>query len=79
MREVTTEDIMNYLDGKASDAEKSELEAHLAVCAECSRSKEQIQALERRLRKEPRFGFVSVLILIGSSFRENAAPKNNCF
>ena len=55
MRKVTTENIMTYLDGKASDAEKSELEAHLVVCAECSRSKDQIQALESRLRQEPRF------------------------
>jgi anti-sigma factor RsiW len=55
MRHVSTESILTYLDGKATDAEKSELEAHLAVCAECSESKKQIQALELRLRQEPGF------------------------
>src|ERR1700674_1674698 len=55
MRHVSTETILTYLDGKATDAEKSELETHLAVCAECSESKKQIQALELRLRQEPGF------------------------
>ena len=55
MRHVSTENILAYLDGKATEAGKSELEAHLAVCAECSESKKQIQALELRLRMEPRF------------------------
>ena len=55
MQHVSTENILTYLDGKAKDAEKSELGGHLAVCPECSESKTQIQALELRLSEEPRF------------------------
>ena len=55
MRHVNTENILNYLDGKVTDAEKSELEAHWAVCAECSESKKQIQALVLWLHMEARF------------------------
>ena len=55
MWHVSTESILIYLDDKATEAEKSELEGHLAVCAECSESKKQIQALELRLHQEPGF------------------------
>src|SRR5690242_9151119 len=55
MEHVSTEEILTYLDGQATDAEKSAFEAHWAVCAECSESKNQIQALEVRLRLEPTF------------------------
>ena len=55
MRHVNTENILNYLDGNATAAEKSKLETHLAVCAECLESKTQIQALVHRLRMEPRY------------------------
>jgi hypothetical protein len=46
---------MTYLDGKATDAEKSKTEAHLAVCAACSESKSQTEALERLLHEEADF------------------------
>ena len=55
MTHLSTEHILNYLNGKAADSEKSTVEAHLAICAECSESRTQIQALERRLRREPRY------------------------
>jgi anti-sigma factor RsiW len=55
MQHVSTENLLTYLDGKATDAEKSALEAHLAVCTECSESRKEIQGLEHRLRMEPKF------------------------
>ncbi|HEY2380775.1 MAG TPA: zf-HC2 domain-containing protein [Terriglobia bacterium] len=55
MQHVSADDILTYLDGKASDARQSALEAHLAVCAGCAEEKKQFQALEFRLRQEPRF------------------------
>jgi anti-sigma factor RsiW len=51
MQQVTTENIIAYLDGKVTDDAKSAFEAHLAVCVECSRSKDQIQALETPAEK----------------------------
>lgn len=53
MEHLSTEDILTYLDGKATETEKRALEAHLAVCAKCKEEKRQIHALELRLRIEP--------------------------
>jgi hypothetical protein len=53
MAHLTTENIISYLNGRAAGPGKSETEAHLAICAECSESRTQIQALERRLCLEP--------------------------
>ena len=54
-KHVNTENILTYIEGKATEAEKLELEAHLAACAECAGEKEQIQALVLRLIEEPSF------------------------
>ena len=40
---------------KASDTEKGQMDAHMASCAECMEEKEEIRALEFRMRLEPKF------------------------
>jgi hypothetical protein len=55
MTHLSTENIVTYLDGKASDAEKSSLEAHLAICAECGEAKRQIETLDTCLREDASF------------------------
>ena len=74
MRHLTTENIISYLDGRAGEAEKSETEAHLAICAGCSESRTQIQALEHRLRQERRYelppDFVARLVNLFPAVRE---------
>lgn len=55
MDHLTTENIITYLDGKATDAEKRTVQAHLAVCAECIESMRQIESVEVMLREEPSF------------------------
>jgi hypothetical protein len=55
MGHLSIKTIMAYLDGKATDAEKSKMEAHLVVCAACSESKRQTEAMERLLHEEADF------------------------
>ena len=55
MAHLTTDEIFTYLDGKASDTEKGQMDAHMASCAECMEEKEEIRALEFRIRIEPKF------------------------
>lgn len=55
MEHLSIENIMTYLDGKAADAEKARIEAHLAVCAACSESKRQTEAMEQLLHEETDF------------------------
>jgi hypothetical protein len=62
MGHLNIETIMTYLDGKAGDAEKSEIEAHLAVCAACSESKRQAVAMERLLREAASFQMPARLV-----------------
>jgi hypothetical protein len=80
MRHLTTENIITYLNGRAPDAEKSETEAHLAVCIVCSESRTQIRALERRLRREPCYelppDFVAGLLNLFPAVRE---PEKTSF
>src|ERR1700733_7903394 len=55
MTHLSTENIITYLDGKAAEAERSRLEAHLAICAECAESKRQIETLDTWLREDASF------------------------
>jgi hypothetical protein len=52
---LTLEALITYRDGMATDAEKSTLEAHLAICAECVDIKRQLDSLETWLREEAFF------------------------
>jgi hypothetical protein len=53
---------MTYLDGNAPEAEKAKMDAHLAVCAACSESKRQTEALERLLHEEAGFQMPAHLV-----------------
>jgi hypothetical protein len=55
MTHLSIENIITYLDGKAADAEKSSLEAHLAICVECAEAKRQIETLDTSLREDASF------------------------
>ena len=55
MRHLTTENLIDYMDRKTSDVEKSTLEGHLASCAECAELKQEFQALIVRLQEDSSF------------------------
>lgn len=55
MRHLTIENIITYMDGLASDVEKSTAEAHLASCKECSELKQEFQTLTLQLRADSSF------------------------
>jgi putative zinc finger protein len=55
MRHVNTENLINYMDGTASDVEKSALEGHVMNCAECAEVKQEFQALMVRLQEDSSF------------------------
>ena len=55
MRHITVENLINYMDGQSTDVEKSTLDNHLAICAECSELKQEFQALMTRLREDSSF------------------------
>lgn len=49
MRHLTTENVLAYLDGQAGETEQAAIEAHLSICAECSKLKKEMQELESLL------------------------------
>jgi len=55
MRHVTVENLVNYMDGLASDADKSTLETHLIGCNECKDVKQELYSLMTGLREDSAF------------------------
>src|SRR5215470_2072812 len=55
MRHITTEAIMNYTDGRLTDAEKVAFETHLTSCKDCSELKQEMQSLLVQLTKDSEF------------------------
>ena len=55
MRHLSTENLVDYMDGKASDAERSAVDGHLASCSECSELKQELQYLLTRLQEDASF------------------------
>ena len=55
MRHVTVENLVNYMDGQASDVEKSTLETHLLSCKECTDLNQEFRTLVSRLREDASF------------------------
>src|SRR5439155_19824024 len=45
MRHVTTENLIAYMDGQASDVEKLTLQSHLTSCGECGKIMQEFQSL----------------------------------
>jgi hypothetical protein len=52
MRHITTEDLIAYMDGRASDGEKLTLENHLVTCGGCEETKQEFQSLMTQLRED---------------------------
>src|ERR1043165_8065768 len=55
MRHITVENLIDYIEGQASDVEKSTLEGHVATCRECGELKQEFQALIYRLKDDASF------------------------
>ena len=55
MRHVTTEEISNYTDGKASDTERQFIDNHTTSCSECKELHQDFQMLVNRLREDSTF------------------------
>jgi hypothetical protein len=55
MRHITVENLMSYMDGQASDVDKSTLEAHLTGCTECTEVKQEFQVLISQLQNDSAF------------------------
>ncbi len=52
MRHVTTENLIAYMDGQASDVEKLTLESHLTSCGECGKIMQEFQSLMTRIQED---------------------------
>ncbi|HKA17512.1 MAG TPA: zf-HC2 domain-containing protein, partial [Blastocatellia bacterium] len=52
MRHTTTEALMDYIDRRVSEEEKSVVDSHLSVCKDCSELKQELQSLVVRLRED---------------------------
>ena len=55
MRHLIVENLVNYMEGKGTDVDKSTLEAHLANCRECLELKQEFQGLILQLREDSAF------------------------
>src|SRR5262245_53877073 len=55
MGHVSVENLVNYLDGSASESETAALDNHLSTCAECGVLKREFQALMLQLREDATF------------------------
>lgn len=55
MRHLTIENLINYVDGQVSGAEKSTLEMHLSICAECMAFRQELEGMLSRLREDPAY------------------------
>jgi len=55
MRHLSAANLMNYMEGQASDVEKSTLEAHLTSCTKCTQLKQEFQVLITNLREDASF------------------------
>src|SRR5215831_9679146 len=52
MKHLSAENIVDYMDGRASDVDKSTFEAHLASCQECSGLRQEFQDLTEHMRED---------------------------
>ncbi len=55
MRHLSTENLIDYMDGKASDVEKTTAQGHLDTCKNCTELLSEFQALVVRLQKDSSF------------------------
>jgi len=55
MRHVTLDNLISYMEGEASDVEKSTLDSHVQTCNECAELKQEFQLLMTRLQEDASF------------------------
>src|SRR5262245_48240903 len=55
MRHVSTEELMNYTDGKTSEAERTTVGNHIATCSECNELSQEFKSLITRLENDATF------------------------
>jgi len=55
MQHITVENLINYIDGQASDVEKSTLDSHVVACRDCGELKQEFQALIHHLQEDASF------------------------
>jgi len=55
MRHLSAENLMNYMDDKASGTERSTAETHLASCGDCAELKVELYNLTLQLREDSLF------------------------
>jgi hypothetical protein len=52
MRHLSVENLMSYMDGQASEVEKSTADNHLSACSDCLDLKQEFEGLLLRLRED---------------------------
>jgi len=67
MRHLSTENLMNYMDDKASATERSTVEAHLSDCGDCAELRVELQNLTVQLREDSSFEPPAELVQWGVS------------
>src|SRR5262249_24926829 len=55
MRHISTEDIANYIEGRASAQDVTTMDLHLIQCKECAELKQEFQSLLNSLREDSAF------------------------
>ncbi|PYS56018.1 MAG: hypothetical protein DMG13_01360 [Acidobacteria bacterium] len=55
MRHITNENLIDYMDGRASVDEMSTVESHLMNCGECEELKQEFHSLMTRLQEDSSF------------------------
>jgi len=76
MRHLTVNNLIDYIEGQASAAEKITLEDHLSNCSECLELKQEFESLITRLREDSAFEPPSELVQWGVDlFQPVVQPK----
>ena len=76
MRHVTVENLIDYIEGQASDVDKSTLERHMTDCNECEELKQEFQIVIARLREDASFEPPAELLQWGINlFQPVAQPE----
>ena len=67
MRHLATQNLMDYMDGKASEVERATVDGHLASCSECKELKQELRVLMVQLQEDSAFEPPAELVQWGVS------------
>jgi len=65
MRHLTVENLIDYIEGHASDVEKSTLEGHLVTCGDCGDLRQELQGMLHGLKEDASFEPPAELVQLG--------------